>query len=286
MLAVLGQPFDSDAHFFEIKWDGIRALAFIEKGRVRLMSRNAKEVSAKYPELDGLSGFPEGIVLDGEVVALRNGKPDFESVIGRRGTSGPPVTYVVFDILYQAYEPLTALPFAERRGRLEDVFGGKRRAGLALSEGMRGGGTTFYTAACEQGLEGVVAKRLSSPYAPGKRTGAWVKIKRRLRVQVAVIGFIEKEGDDFQSLLVAASVLPGEKDGPLRYVGNVGSGFTAAERARIIGLLRSRLRPAPIVPCPARGTWTEPGLYCMVSYAELTEAGMMRAPVFEELIEA
>ena len=102
----------------------------------------------------------------------------------------------------------------------------------------------------------------------------------------AILGFIDKGSNDFQALLVAASGLPGQKDTRLRYVGNVGSGFTETERARMNALLRKRLRPAPIVPCPERGTWIEPGFYCVVSYAELTEAGRLRAPVFEELIEA
>jgi DNA ligase D-like protein (predicted ligase) len=285
MLAVMGQPFDSDDHFFEIKWDGFRAIALIEGGGVRLMSRNGKDLGPRFPELEGLAGLPRGTVLDGEIVILRDGKPDFESVIGRRGKSGPPATYVAFDLIFRDYEPLSALPFTERRGQLEDVLGGPPRSFLALSQGMRGGGTTFYQAACRQGLEGVVAKRLSSPYAAGKRNGAWVKIKRRLQIQVAVIGFIAKGDNDFQSILVAASGLSRD-DGKLRYVGNVGSGFTEAERSRMNALLRERLRPTPIVACPERGTWTEPGLYCMVSYAELTEAGRLRAPVFEELIEA
>ena len=130
-----------------------------------------------------------------------------------------------------------------------------------------------------------MAKRLSSTYAAGKRNGAWVKIKRRLHIQVAVIGFIEKASNDFQSLLVAGSALPGEEPGPLRYLGRVGGGFTETQHAHMNGLLRSRPRGAPLVPCPEKGRWVEPGLYCEVSYAELTEAGLLRAPVFEGLIE-
>ncbi len=292
MLAVLGEPFDSGDHFFEIKWDGIRALAFREAGGLRLMSRGGKEVSTRYPELEGLAGLPEGIVLDGEIVALNSGRPSFEAVLRRHlrvGSPPPagstPVTYVAFDLLYRGYDCLTDLSFIERRGRLEELLGASAQPHLTLSDGVRADGTLLFRKACDEGLEGVVAKRLTSPYAPGRRNGAWVKIKRRLRAHVAIVGFIEKGKRDFQALLLAGNGLPGQEEGSLRYVGSVGSGFNEALRARLNGLLRARPRSTPLVPCPERGRWTEPGLYCMVSFAEVTSSGMLRAPVFEELIE-
>ena len=178
------------------------------------------------------------------------------------------------------------LPFSDRRRILARLLKESPSPPLVLSEGVRGEGKSCIDRVCEQGLEGVVAKRLSSVYAAGKRNGAWVKVKRRVRLQVAIIGFIEKNGDDFTCLLVAASGLPGEEGGPLRYVGRVGGGFTDAARAEMNALLREHPRQRPLVKCPERGTWVEPGLYCTVSYAELTVAGMLRAPVFEGLIEA
>jgi bifunctional non-homologous end joining protein LigD len=287
MLAVHGEPFDSDDHFFEFKWDGFRAAAMIEGGTVRLMSRNRNDLAGQFPGLSALAALPAGVALDGEIVAFRDGKPDFDLMLNRGRGGGPrAVKFVAFDVLYEGFEPRMDLSFSERRRILEGIVSASTCPELMLSDGIPAKGKALYQKACEQSLEGVMAKRLSSAYAPGKRNGAWIKIKRRLRIQVAVIGFIEKGGNDFQSLLVAGSNLPGEESGPLRYLGRVGGGFTEAMRARVRALLTERPRRAPLVACPERGRWIEPGLYCEVSYAELTEAGLLRAPVFEGLIEA
>jgi bifunctional non-homologous end joining protein LigD len=286
MLAVAGQLFDSIDHFFEIKWDGIRAVALVEAGGFRLMSRNGIDLTARYPAVSPLGSLPQGLALDGELVAFRDGKPDFERVLSRAPSASAAIRYVVFDVLYEGYDSRMGLPFSDRRRILERLLKESPCPPLVLSEGVRGEGKELYRRVCEQGLEGVVAKRLSSVYAAGKRNGAWIKIKRRVRLQVAIIGFIEKNGDDFTCLLVAGSGPPGEEGGPLRYVGRVGGGFTDAARAEMNALLREHPRQRPLVKCPERGTWVEPGLYCTVSYAELTAAGMLRAPVFEGLIEA
>ena len=287
MLAVMGRPFDSEIHFFEYKWDGFRAAAMIEDGRVRLMSRNSLDLAEQYPGLSALAGLPQGLALDGELVAFRDGKPDFDLMLSRgRAAKTDAVKYVAFDVLYESFESRMDLPFAERRVILERVVKACAMPQVILSEGITGKGTTLYQKACDEGLEGVVAKRLSGAYAPGKRNGSWVKIKRRLRIHAAVIGFIEKDGDDFQCLLVASNGLPGEEGGPLRFVGRVGGGFTQAARARLNALLRERPRKTPLVPCAEKGSWVEPGLYCAVGFAELTAAGLLRAPVFEGLIDS
>ncbi len=302
MLAVVGRPFDSPEHFFEFKWDGYRAGAMIENGRARLMSRGGLDLAGRYPGLAPLGRLPAGLALDGEIVAFRDGRPDF-SLLQRHGPGSDPaaVRFVAFDLLYQDFESRLDLPFAQRRQILEQVVAQAGCPELVLSEGLRAEGQALYRRACEQGLEGVVSKRLSSPYAAGRRNGAWIKIKRRLRLQAAIIGWIEKPGPgrsparmpDFQSLLVAASGLPGQEPGAepgqepgaLRYLGKVGGGFSDALRARMLGLLQERPRKTPLVPCPEKARWVEPGLYCEVSFAELTSAGLLRAPVFERLIE-
>jgi bifunctional non-homologous end joining protein LigD len=286
MLAVTGQAFDSPSHFFEIKWDGFRAAAMVENGSVRLMSRKGLDLVPRYPSLSSLSCLPPGCALDGELVAFHDGKPDFQRMLSRAPREPDSLRFVAFDILYEKWEPRMELPFEERRGILERLLAESHCRQLMLSDGVRGEGRALYATACAQGLEGVVAKRLSSPYAAGRRNGAWIKAKRRVRLQAAIIGYIEKEGNDFQCLLVATSGLPGEESGPLRYVGRVGGGFDAATRDRLNALLRARRRPRPLVACPERGAWVEPGLYCTVSYAEMTAAGLLRAPVFEDLIEA
>ena len=287
MLAVTGTPFDSDTHFFEYKWDGFRAAAMIENGRVRLMSRNSLDLTDNYPGLAVLGSLPQGLALDGELVAFRDGKPSFDLMLSRgRKSRSDAVKYVVFDVLYENFDSRMDLPFVERRELLARVVKAAEIPQLILSEGIPHKGTILYQKACDQGLEGVMAKRLAGPYASGKRNGSWIKIKRRLHIHAAVIGYIEKNGDDFQCLLVASNGLPGEEGGPLRYVGRVGGGFTEAARARVNALLREHPRKTPLVPCSERGSWVEPGLYCAVSFAELTAAGLLRAPVFEGLIDS
>lgn len=290
MLAVAGRPFDSTEHFFEFKWDGYRAGAMIENGKVRLMSRNGLDLAARYPGLAPLALLPQGLALDGEIVAFRDGRPDF-SLLQQHGPRSDPATvrFVAFDVMYEDFESRLDLPFSRRRQILERIVERARRPELVLSEGLPAEGQALYRQACEQGLEGVVSKRLSSPYASGRRNGAWVKIKRRLHLQAVIIGYIEKPGPDFQSLLVAGNRLPGEEagaePGALRYLGRVGGGFTENLRARINVLLQERPRRTPLVPCLEKARWIEPGLYCEVSFAELTSAGLLRAPVFERLIE-
>jgi DNA ligase D-like protein (predicted ligase) len=295
MLAVTGQPFDSKDHFFEFKWDGYRAGAMIENGKARLMSRHGLDLAERYPGLAPLARLPKGLALDGEIVAFRDGRPEF-SLLQSHGPGSDPeaVRFVAFDLLYEDFEPRLDLPFFRRRQLLENIVAQSHCPQLILSEGLPFEGRALYRRACEQGLEGVVSKRLSSAYAPGKRNGAWIKIKRRLRLQAAIIGYIAKPGparrptslSGFQSLLVAGNGVPGEQPGgPLRYLGRVGSGFTQALRERILALLEERPRRTPLVACPEKGRWVEPGLYCEVSFAELTSAGLLRAPVFERLIE-
>ena len=294
MLAVVGRPFDSAEHFFEFKWDGYRAGAMIENGKARLMSRNGLDLAERYPGLAALARLPRGLALDGEIVAFRDGRPDF-SLLQQHGPRSDPATvrFVAFDVLYEDFESRLDLPFSRRRQILERIVERAHCPELVLSEGLPAAGQALYRQACEQGLEGVVSKRLSSPYASGRRNGAWIKIKRRLRLQAVIIGYIPKPGPDFQSLLVAGNGLPradpvaeaGAEPGALRYLGRVGSGFTESLRARLNALLQERPRRTPLVPCPEKARWVEPGLYCEVSFAELTSAGLLRAPVFERLIE-
>ncbi len=187
MLAQPGRPFDSDQHLFEIKWDGIRALAYVEDGGYRLVSRHGLELGALFPELAGIADLPPGTLLDGELVVLRRGRPDLSLVQSRHSLRSAhkirlraqttPATYIVFDQLYDAYRPLLRRPLSVRR----DILGSTlRRAGpprLVFSQGVTGAGRAFFGQVVDRQLEGVVAKRLDSLYRPGRRDGAWIKIK-------------------------------------------------------------------------------------------------------------
>src|SRR6266851_4224207 len=187
MLAKRGAPFDSSEHFFEIKWDGTRVLAFVDTRGHRLVNRHRADVTDRYPELGFLNELPAGIVLDGEVVVLRQGKPDFGLLLSRNQARASfriqflarilPVTYVVFDLLYERYESLLALPLSTRRERLEKLIQGCAHPRLVFSQGVVGSGKAFFAEICHQGLEGMMAKRLVSRYLPGRRTDAWIKIK-------------------------------------------------------------------------------------------------------------
>jgi ATP-dependent DNA ligase len=180
-------PFDSEQHLFEIKWDGIRCLAFCAGGRVRLQSRHLTEVTAQFPELAELSRLPSGTVLDGEIVVLQRGKPSFRHVQERallqnrqriRQLSDlTPVTYMVFDLPYLSGKPFLAVPFALRREALQALIARAALPGVLVPEGICGHGCQMFDRVAELGLEGIIAKRLDSPYLPGRRSRHWLKIK-------------------------------------------------------------------------------------------------------------
>jgi len=289
MLAkVARQPFDSDRHSFEIKWDGTRALAFVEGGGYRLRNRRARDIVQTYPELELLAGLPPGLVLDGEICVLRDGTPDFAGMLEReQGRTAQrcrelaresPATYVVFDLLYHRGDDVMRRPLVERRALAEEVVRGCGDPRLVFSEGIVGAGIAFFEQLRQRQLEGMVAKRLDSRYRPGERTSAWQKIKAAHRLQCAILGYLA-DGDDLRSLIIAAP----DPDGHLQCVGRVGSGLTQAKAAELLALLRARPRAGPLIDCGMDGAWVEPGLFCEVSYFERSATGL-RAPVFESLI--
>jgi ATP-dependent DNA ligase len=191
---------------------------------------------------------------------------------------------MAFDQLYDRYRPVMDRPLAERRELLKRTL--ERCAGprLVSSEGVIGPGKSYFDEACARGLEGIVAKRLDAPYLPGRRSDAWVKIKRHETLACAVIGFVPDEqrpSSDFSALIIATP----DEDGQLRCVGRVGSGFDGRMRDRVNAYLWQHLQPEPVVPCREKGLWVEPGLYCAVRCMERTPDGQLRAPVFEGMLQ-
>jgi ATP-dependent DNA ligase len=289
MLAKIGEPFDSDEYLFEIKWDGTRTLAFIEKSGYRIVNRRKVDMTERYPEFSFLSQVEPGTVIDAEVIVMKNGKSDFPALMSREQARTPmkvrnlsrsmPATFVAFDLLYDLYESVMSEPLQARRERLQKIVAALNHPQFVLSDGVVGQGKAFFKLVVEREMEGVMAKRLKSPYLPGQRTDAWIKIKRGEDVTCLVIGFIPSGPDDFRSLILAA-----ERDGKLHYVGKVGSGFTNAMRKKVNGILWSNLRPRPIIPCNIKGKWIEPGTYCLVHCMERTAIGHLRAPAFKGLI--
>lgn len=291
MLARLAEPFDSAAHVFEVKWDGVRAMTYVEADGWRMHGRRRRDLAGRYPELAFLAALPPGTLLDGELVVLQDdGRPDFGAILARENGSAAraesaarrqPVTYVVFDLLYRGHEPLLATPLRQRRAALRGLLDAVGEARLVPADGIEEHGLELFAAVRARGLEGIVAKRLDSPYRPGERTDAWQKIKPVQTVHCLVLGY-EPDGErDFKSLIVATDL-----DGELRCVGKVGSGLTQAQKASLRPRLFARRAPQPLVDPGMPGCWIEPGLFCTVSFLERTAAGSLRAPVFLGLVDA
>jgi bifunctional non-homologous end joining protein LigD len=280
---------------FEVKWDGVRAIAYCEDGRVRLESRNLRDVTKQYPELSKL-GRELGsrrAVLDGEIVALdEQGRPDFqrlqprmhvvsESTIRRR-VSDTPVVYMIFDVLWLEGHLTMPLPYTERRKRLEglDLNGDYWRTPAYHV----GDGKAMLKASKEQGLEGVVAKRLDSRYEPGSRSGAWLKIKNKLRQEFVIGGWLPGEGG--RSNTLGSLAVGYYEDGRLRYAGNVGTGFTQRTLADVLAELKKRERPdSPFEGRqPPKGTrFVEPELVAEVEFRAWTKTRTLRQPSFKGL---
>lgn len=276
---------------YEVKWDGVRALAEAADGRLRLWSRTGRDVTATFPELGVLAGLPDAL-LDGEVVALdRRGVPSFPVLAERLGVTQRaraealsrrvPVTYVVFDVLRLYGVDLTGRPFSERRATLErlDLPDGPMQLSPVWDDAA-----ALLAATREQGLEGVVAKRRDSVYTPGRRSPHWVKAAHRPERTVLVGGWRPQVGttDRVGALLVGAP----DAAGDLRYLGRVGSGIGATAQAD----LRERLRPlaaqaspfADAVPAPdARGaSWVAPRLAVSVRHLGWTSGTRLRQPAY------
>jgi bifunctional non-homologous end joining protein LigD len=187
MLAVPAQPFDCAGHCFEVKWDGVRALAAVDEKRWRIWGRDRSDYAPRYPELSVLRALPPGTLVDGELITLREGLPHLAKLLQRHFLSNPwkirqaaswcPAHYVLFDLLYLEGHCLMREPLARRREALEALCRDAALPGVIFSAGVVGAGNAFYEAVVAQGHEGVVAKLLLSPYRPGARWAAWKKIK-------------------------------------------------------------------------------------------------------------
>jgi bifunctional non-homologous end joining protein LigD len=298
MLAKLSElPRDEDAWGFEIKWDGIRALLYSERGRVRIESRNLKDITARWPEVRGLGRElgARDAVLDGEIVTLdERGRPSFqllqsrmhlgsESAVRRKAKETPAI-YMIFDLLYLDGRSTMAQPYTQRRELLE---------GLRLEDAAwktpawhEGEGGALLDAAVAQGLEGIVAKRPDSRYTPGSRGGAWLKVKRQRSQELVIGGWVPGEGrrkDRIGALLV------GHYDGgKLVYAGKVGTGFNEAT-LRMLGErlapLEREASPFDVGKPPRDATFVEPELVAEIEFTEWTKAGTVRHPSFKGLRE-
>jgi bifunctional non-homologous end joining protein LigD len=283
--------------FFEIKWDGVRALGFVRRRgstqEIELYSRTLHRLNAQFPEVvASLAAVEADVVLDGEIFAPdERGRPSFPRLQDRLHLSREAdvreaaerisVVYAVFDCLYLNGRDLRALPLSERRKILEGLA---LPAGMLRSDTVEGDGSTLFEAAAQHGLEGIIAKRGTSPYRPGIRSADWQKIKVR-RTLEAVVGGITR-GKGHRKETFGALVL-GQHDpstGALVHIGQTGGGLRDAD----LQALRKRLEPLVTKTCPFAtppdtlqpATWVRPEVVVEVEYSEFTPDGMLRAPVF------
>ena len=291
MLArVAPQPFSSDAWLFEIKWDGFRAIAYVNE-EFSLRSRNNKELKHVFPELKELKQLASNVVLDGEIVVVKDDKNDFQALLERSQATSPieielqekrsPIVYVVFDILEKDGSTLVDLPLTERKRILKaSVKEGKH---VLMSDFVETKGKAYYKVALEKGLEGVMAKKKDSFYELGVRSGNWLKIKKLRSCDCVIVGYTKGSGarkDSFGALLLG--LYSGEK--PV-YVGKVGTGFSQT-MLEVLSKKFQRMKTdtAPLsVDITDEITWLKPELVCIVTYQTVTKDKRLRMPRFTGL---
>jgi bifunctional non-homologous end joining protein LigD len=287
-------PPAGDDWVHEVKWDGMRVLAFCTGGTTTLVTSNGLDATGRFPELAGLAAaVGTDAVLDGEVVAYRDGRPDFGQLQARMHVTAPlevarraaevPVSFAVFDLLRLDAHDLCALPWRDRRHLLDALVEPSPAWRLSTPHDD---GEELLEIARVQGLEGIVSKRVDSTYLPGKRTTAWRKVKVRRRQELVVGGWWPGTGNRsgrVGSLLVGVHD-PDAPGRPLRFAGKVGTGFTAAVLSEYQELLSSLATDeCPFEPPPPRlvarqAHWVRPEVVIEVEFAEWTSDGVLRHP--------
>ncbi len=302
-----GIPAREGDYGYEIKWDGVRTIAYSQGGRLRLQSRTLLETTGQYPELRelGASLGAREVILDGEIVAIDEelGRASFERLqnrmnltsesIIRRRMREIPVTYVIFDLLFLDGHSTLTLPYEDRRNLLEKL---KLRGPYWQTPGYhRGDGHALRDASKAQGLEGIVAKRLDSQYEPGRRSGAWLKIKNHAGQELIIAGYTRGEGNRSGSIgalltghfdITAAEAARLRRPQKLNYSGKVGTGYTEkmlADLQRRFAPLERHASPYDAGSPPKGATFLEPRLVGQFEFSEWTRAGIIRQPVFKGL---
>jgi bifunctional non-homologous end joining protein LigD len=296
------EPFDSPAHIFEVLWEGVRALAFVERGELRLQDRWGRDITHRYPEL---GVFPtrlreSGVVIDGAIVCLDSeGRPDFARLSERLGIDEPseageaaersPVTFQAFDLLYRERQPLTGWALRRRKEMLRGLT--RPNATLAVPDDVTKDGIAFFEAARAHRLLGVVAKEIDSKYVPGERSRAWLSVMARRQGEFVIGGYTyggrwnprssRPRHEAFSSLLIGRI----RDDGRLDYVGEVAGGFLAATAVLSTALDEATTSCCPFAQEPALDRlvfWCRPEVVATIGYAEWVD-GRLRFPVFQAL---
>ena len=278
-------PFNSMDYIFELKLDGIRCLAYLDEAGTSLYTRRNRHVSGIYPEIDAMhKQVTRRCILDGELVMMEGGKPDFEELMRRTLMSNSfkiglaaaksSVSFTAFDILFVDDRQLTEKPLMERKSMLNDIVKEDNR--LSISRFIEIEGIAFYNLAKQNGLEGIVAKKKDSRYLMGKQTKEWIKIKNILDDDFVVCGYILQES-------AVISIILGQygKNG-LQYKGHVTLGIARDEFKKIKDNETTEEHPFTTLPSGNENTiWIKPDLVCTVQFLEKTPNGSLRHPVFK-----
>jgi bifunctional non-homologous end joining protein LigD len=277
--------FDSPEWVFEIKWDGYRAIAEINKqGTNRLYSRNGLTFDKAYPKVyDALKSIKKNCIVDGEIVVFDdNGKPSFQRLQNYQNKDKYLIQFYVFDLIEVDGKSVTSLPLIERKERLQKLIPDHEI--IRFCEHIETEGKALFKEMTSADLEGMIAKRKNSKYYVGKRTSDWLKIKHIKTQEAIIIGFTDPKGSrsGFGSLLLAVN-----KNGKLVPVGNVGTGFTDKSLKELHTKLKGLTRKTSPLDAPVKEgkdvTWVDPVLVCNIKFTEITEDGSIRHPVFQGL---
>ncbi len=297
MMAKTGDPFDSDNHFFELKWDGLRALLFLQDGKLELQNRSLRDVTASYPEIQTVTKKIKAkkAIIDGEVVVLsKKGTPDFGKLQNRFGIEDPkrvetarranPVTYVAFDLLHLNGKDIVKNQLEIRKSILHDLI--EEGPHLLYGEHIKRNGLQYYSEALKLGFEGVIAKEKHSPYLIGVRSSFWTKSKGSQTLDAIVVGYTQGEGmrkATFGSLVMAMY----DDKRKLVHVGNVGGGFDDKSLLEIKPMLDKLVVKKPIIAgpidAPSPITWVRPRIVAEILYANITSDRKLRFPRFRTL---
>jgi bifunctional non-homologous end joining protein LigD len=286
MLARSADPFTDKDWIFEVKWDGTRALCFINYGAT-FINRRGVNITYRYPELQITDSVASPCVLDGEICVLAQGIPSFSDLQRREHIDDPfkiqvlstqlPAVYVVFDMLKVDDKDLTRTPLLERKRLLQETVSESER--LLICPYIEEKGEDYFTAVTESGFEGIMAKKKDSRYYPGKRSGYWLKIKKTATADCIIGGYTQGEGareSTFGALLLGVGC-------PLEFVGKVGSGFTEDDLTHLFDLLTQIETEEPpfSAPIPIDNIhFVKPHYVCEVKYQQITPDNKLRAPVF------
>lgn len=294
MLATLAdEPFDDEGWEYEVKWDGYRALALLNKKKAELRSRNNKSFNDKfYPVYEAIKNWKVHAVIDGEIVVVNEkGIAEFGSLQNWRSEADGSLLYYVFDVLWLDGYDVTGLPLSDRKKLLKDLVP-KEEGIIRMGLTVENRGLDFFKTAAAMELEGIIAKRSDSIYLPGERTRDWLKIKVQQRQEVIIAGYTLNHGSSkqFSSLLLGVY-----KKGNLHYAGKVGTGFNDKMQREMMAQFKPLMvkkspfpeipdynKPSRFRPNPphASVTWLKPALVCEINFTEITEDGVFRHPSF------